>query len=274
MNLFGFLLCSLLFLNTTLRFFTNHLRILPKMFNIIDIIFVGLFVLLFVGRKHGLAREGKLIGRLVVFNFILILGALLNMDFFYAPAAMSQIIMWNEPIILFLILVNLPFSRRDFAAFNKLLIFLIIFEFALGLLQVLVYLQTGESEAITGTFQGNAEQYGAFLMMGMLYLMGQAHVEPSTKTRNSIFIIGMLILIMLIDNKASWLGIALSSFYLLHRLGQSIADARHWMKYICVFVMLFGLALLVVVKSSGTLHKYTTIKQAWVTGNVLNLGKF
>jgi hypothetical protein len=84
----------------------------------------------------------------------------------------------------------------------------------------------------------------------------------------------MLVLTMLIDNKASWLGIALSSFYLLHRLGKSIANARHWMKYIFVFISLFGLAFWVVLKSSGTLHKYTAIKQAWDTGNFLNLGKF
>ena len=139
MNLFGFLVCALLFLNTTLRFFTNHLQVLPRIFNIADIIFVGLFVLLFIGSKQGLAHEGKLFGRLVVFNSVLMLGTLLNMEFYYPQAAISQIIMWNEPIILFLVLVNLPFSRQDFSAFNRLLFILIIFEFFAGLTQVLVF---------------------------------------------------------------------------------------------------------------------------------------
>ncbi|MCI0613369.1 hypothetical protein L0244_10290, partial [bacterium] len=167
-------------------------------------------MLLFIGYKGGIAAYKHVFGHLVIFNLILVSGALLNFDYLYPKAAISQVIMWNEPIILFLILINLPFSLQDIKTFNKLLFFLIVFEFIVGVMQVPIYLKTGESESIIGTFQGNAEQYAAFLMIGIFYLFGKSKTEPSRKILYSLIIPAMLALILLIENKASWIGIGLS----------------------------------------------------------------
>ncbi|MGI0014461.1 MAG: hypothetical protein ACREBU_13620 [Nitrososphaera sp.] len=230
-------------------------------------------MLLFIGYKGGIATYKHVFAHLVIFNFILVFGALLNFDYLYPKAAISQIIMWNEPIILFLILVNLPFSLQDIKTFNKLLFFLIVFEFIVGIMQVPIYLKTGESESIIGTFHGNAEQYAAFLMIGIFYLFGKSKTEPSRKILYNVIIPAMLALILLIENKASWIGIGLSVMYLLHRMGRLEIYVAHKMKYIFIFSLLLLFALFVIFRSASTLHKYAAIEQAWQSGNFFNLGK-
>ncbi|MGI0011390.1 MAG: hypothetical protein ACREAE_08320 [Nitrosopumilaceae archaeon] len=232
-----------------------------------------MFLLLFIGYKGGIATYKHVFAHLVIFNFILVFGALLNFDYLYPKAAISQIIMWNEPIILFLILVNLPFSLQDIKTFNKLLFFLIVFEFIVGIIQVPIYLKTGESESIIGTFHGNAEQYADFLMIGIFYLFGKSKTEPARKILYNVIIPAMLALILLIENKASWIGIGLSVMYLLHRMGRLEIYVAHKMKYIFIFSLLLLFALFVIFRSASTLHKYAAIEQAWQSGNFFNLGK-
>jgi hypothetical protein len=232
-----------------------------------------MFLLLFIGYKGGIAAYKHVFGHLVIFNVILVGGALLNFEYLYPKVAISQIIMWNEPIILFLILVNLPFSLQDIKTFNKLLFFLIVFEFIVGVMQVPIYLKTGESESIIGTFHGNAEQYAAFLMIGIFYLFGKSKTEPARKILYNMIIPAMLALILLIENKASWLGIGLSVMYLLHRMGGLEIYVTHKIKYIFAFSLLFLFALFVVLRSASTLYKYAAIQEAWESGNFSNLGK-
>lgn len=274
MSFFGFLLLALLVLNTTLRFFTNYLNVVPRLFNIADVFMVGLFLLLFLGHKGATTLHRKEFDRLVIFNLILVSGALLNLEYLHAQATASQLIMWNEPIILFLVLINLPFSLRDVRAFNRLLFALIIFEFLVGITQVPIYLETGQSESIIGSFHGNAEQYGAFVMIGVFYLMGKWRVEPARRVYHGITLLGMLALILLIDNKASWIGIALSILYLLHRMGGLDAHPTSKIKYVFAFSLLSLFGLFVIGNSSSSLYKYATIQQAWQSGNFFNLGKF
>ena len=107
--------------------------------------------------------------------------------------------MYNEPIILFLVLTNLPFTHNDINGFKKLLVFLLSFEVIIGILQVPLYLATGASEKIRGTFHHNAEQYGAFILMGVFYAIGKRHISTQGRALYNLMIIGILILILMID---------------------------------------------------------------------------
>jgi len=80
-------LLALLIGNVVLRFFTNHLTVLPRVFNIADVFLIALLVLLFfLGArdrrplKFGWAGVGV---TLVVFDLLAILGTLLNSNYIY-----------------------------------------------------------------------------------------------------------------------------------------------------------------------------------------------
>ncbi|MDL1974762.1 MAG: hypothetical protein LWX55_08285 [Deltaproteobacteria bacterium] len=276
MDVFKILLYSLLIFNVTLKFFTNHLNVIPRILNVVDIMIVLLFLVLFItyrfenGAKF---RFKNVLMYVLLFNAVMFFGSLLNWDYFHYKPAVSQIIMFNEPIILFLILVNLPFSIRDIKMFGNLLLFLICFEVIIGIMQVPIYLKTGESESLMGTFQHNAEQYAAFIMLGVFYLIGKVQMCPERRTFHAIIALVILSLILLIDNKASWLGVMLSIFYLLDNISRQDSGVIQKAKYLTIFVILSVIAFSVVIRTSASLHKFEGLSQAWHSGNFLNIGK-
>src|SRR4029079_10372209 len=115
---------------------------------------------------------------------------------------------------------------------------LIVFEFIVGLIQFPILLSTGNSEAVVGTFNGNAEQYTGFLLLGVCYYLGLIKVDPSKKGRYNALVLAILILIPFVDNKASCLGVIIALYFLMSSLGR-LGGSR--MKHILVFsVLLMG----------------------------------
>ena len=132
--MYSFLLNLLLVINVISKLFTNHFNLLPRYFNIADIVIVLLFLFLFIIyrlKNHESMKVKNILVFIFLFNIILLIGMLLNYEYFYYKAAFSQVIMYNEPIILFIILVNLPFSINDIISFKKILVLLLIIEFIL-----------------------------------------------------------------------------------------------------------------------------------------------
>src|SRR5262249_38783383 len=154
---------------------------------------------------------------------------LLNAGGIYFPAAVAQCMMLNEPLLLFIALVNMPVSSADVLGFNKVLRGLIVVEFVLGLIQFPIFLSNGESETIVGTLSGNAEQYTGFLLLGVCYYIGLIKLDSSKKKAHGALILGMLVLIPFVDNKASWFGVAVALYFLMTKLGH-LSGSR--MKYI------------------------------------------
>src|SRR5437762_13152463 len=93
--------------DVTLRFFTNYLNVIPRVFNLADQFIVALIAVLFLcsTRQEPTPEPGS--GRMVLywvlFNVIAVTGTLLNLHYIYPLAALGQLLMWNTPIVLFLI---------------------------------------------------------------------------------------------------------------------------------------------------------------------------
>src|SRR5437762_2169750 len=87
----------LLISNVTLRFFTDDFDVLPRAFNVLDIgITAWLAIMCLLSRKTPVPSQSpfpSLTRRLILFNIVLCVGALLNGKAFYLPAAISQCIM-------------------------------------------------------------------------------------------------------------------------------------------------------------------------------------
>jgi hypothetical protein len=197
----------------------------------------------------------------------------LNLKYFYALAVFSQMLMLLLPLLLFISIVNLPFSEDEIQRYTRVLWKLVVFEICLGLLQLPGRIASGESEDVHGTFTGNAEQYAAFLIIGMFYLIGVAVTQPSKRKKSIAMIVGVLALTISIDNKASWLGLICSMGLVLGRLEllrsrllKILAPA------IFAAVMAAGIYLLATA-TSGSLTKFSGLAEAVKTGNVKNLGK-
>lgn len=275
-TIFAFLLYSLLILNVTLRFLTNELKLLPKHLNVIDVFIVLLFLVFFLIHRMSAARPlnfAWLIKYLILFDLVLIIGAALNSSYSYMTAALSQAIMLNEPIVLFVILVNLPFSPQDIRRFKRLLIALVVLEILLGVLQLPTYMATGESESIIGTFAGNAEQYAAFLLISIFYLIGKTKVTGQHPFAATVTILPILTLVLLIDNKASWLGGILSFYSVLTHKSTERSYFRDKLRYATLLVVVLFFGWFIVAKSSRSLYKFTGISEAWHSGNFTSLGK-
>jgi len=270
------LLLALLVSNVMLRVFTNEWNMLPRIFNVADVGIVGLLALLTILGKYRnpSAREySKMRWGLFIFCLIGFLGTALNLQYIYLPSAISQLIMWIEPIVLFLALVNIPFTYDNLETFRRLLLALIVIEFFIGVCQVPIFLKTGASETIIGTFNGNAEQYAAFILLGMFYLLGRWDLTEIHRAKYIVAAIAILMLIILVDNKASWVAMLIALFYLFFNVLAVRSDSHSKMRYVVVFFVLIGLGYYIITFSSNSLKKYSRLYDAWQTDNILNIGK-
>jgi hypothetical protein len=264
--------------DVTLRLFTNYLNLIPRIFNIAEQFIVALLALLFLVTTREPRPRGQGWGKMtfywVVFNLIAIMGTILNPQYIYPLAAVSQLILWNTPIILFLILMRMPFSISDVERFMRVLVRLIKLELVWGVLQIANYLQTGKSEEIKGTFYHNAEQYQAFVLIGVFYLIGRIESpENLRKGRHKFGILAILSLVILIDNKASWIALGLTLLYLLLKMPSLKVQVRSKAAYVATFAAIVGFGYVIVMMTSTSLQKYGRLSEAWETGNILNIGK-
>jgi len=256
--------------NVLLRFFTNS-GLLPRVLNLWDVgITLAIGVVWLFSPSEQDVSVVRIRRRLLIFNVVLLAGALFNSRYFYFPAAMSQVIMLIEPILLFIAVVQLPVNLIHVVRFSAILRKLIVFELVFGMFQFPIYLYTGNSEAIVGTFYGNAEQYTGFLLLGVCYYLGQVEADASRKPTHKFLILMMLSLMPFVDNKASWVGVIVALFVLMTKLG-ALKGTR--MKYILAFTALIIVGALAATVSSGTLSKFSGLSEAFETGNIANLGK-
>jgi hypothetical protein len=216
----------------------------------------------------------KWLGRLLLFNGVCLIGSLLDTKHVYPLAALSQLIMWNEPILLFLAVIQLPFSFRDIDKFRKLLLFLIGLEIAIGLFQVPIFFKTGSSEDIIGTFQGNAEQYQLFVLIGLFYLLAQLELGYGKKGMRMFAILLILILVVLIDNKASWVALAVTLVILLPKLPDLRGRVSGKMRTYGLLATILLCGYQTVKFTSATYSaKFSGLAEAIRSGNLMNLGK-
>ena len=137
------LIYLLLITNVILRFFTNLFGLLPKFFNLSDVVITLLLTLLVLGKRNS-PTFSAYSRRLVAFCIVLFIGALLNFGSLYAPAAIAQTLMLAEPILLFVSLGKLPIGLPEFRKYNRILRTLVIIQFVLGVLEFPIFLYTGE----------------------------------------------------------------------------------------------------------------------------------
>src|SRR5262245_18739816 len=110
--------------NVLLRIFTNNLTVLPKSLNIWDVLVtfaLALVVMIYPKSEVIFVDTRKWLRRLALFDCVCIIWSLLNTEHVSPMAALSQLVMWNEPIVLFLALVHLPLGFDTIRRFRSLL---------------------------------------------------------------------------------------------------------------------------------------------------------
>lgn len=272
MTFANFLLYALLLFNVTLRVFTNYFQVLPKIFNIADVFITAIFVVFFILAGGRILRFKNILHLLMGFNIVCLLGITLNLDYFYPLAALAQLVMYNEPIILFLVLVNLPFRMKTIRTFSALLFGLVIVELIIGILQVPLFITTGETEQIIGTFYGNAEQYGAFMLLGIFLFLARTTFSTQFRPIYFLMIILMFMIIILIDNKASWLGILVSVSFVVFQIIGKKKLLRYRLQFVVLLFALLGGGYWVA-KSSKTFGKLVRVIEITIEGNITQIGK-
>jgi hypothetical protein len=266
----------LLLANVLTRFFTNYLGVLPRHFNIAD---VGLTLLLWgLSWFHPAPHPRSPLHRAAttaLVSLVVIGGAgfLLNAHPGHLPAAASQVLMLAEPLLLLVAMSRLGLTAPEVAGYVKWLERLIWLELVIGICQVPIFLATGESESIMGTFQHNAEHYAAFITLGMFFLIGKLRVEESGNLLRKLMIVGMLALVICVDNKASWLGLATSLFLLLLVLGALEGRLLGLIAAAVAGVVVLIIGVVIVVNVSGSLHKFERLAEIWRNGDLSQLGK-
>ncbi len=276
MQIHVFLLFALLLCDVLVRALTGSLHVLPKIFNVIDIPIAGALFLVYLSRR-GSVRPPWWQPRITrcIFGFcaVLLVGMLLNPDYIFPEAVASQWIMLLEPLLVFIAIVNLPLTEEHVDTYSRLYNRLLIFEVVVGVLQVPRRIAAGDTELVCGTFRGNAEQYAAILLIAMFYLIASAVLYPKKKKKYMAAIILILVLDVAIDNKASWLGVAIAIGVMVWRLDLVRIPLLRIFGPI-LFIGGIGVFIaLVASHTSDTSGKFTKIVDALRTGKFHSLGK-
>src|SRR5262249_52999494 len=85
----------------------------------------------------------------------------------------------------------------------------------------------------------------------------------------------ILCLVILIDNKTSWITTALTLLYLLMKMPTLSLQVKSKLKYVGAFVAMIALGYLIVISTSTSNagEKYSRLVEDWKTSNVTNIGK-
>lgn len=261
MKIFKVLLLSLFAGNVFLKLFTNKLNLLPRVLNIWDVIIIAVLLLLFISRMGEIRqfRYKNVLIAILGFNIILLTGASLNLDYIFPKAALAQVIMLNEPIILFLIIVNLPFKLPDLIYLIYFFYIVILVQFGIGVLQIPLYFTSGDTESIMGTFYHNPEQYSLFMLFGIFFVFGKYSTKTLPAKKAFPLIIIMLMLNIMVDNKASWPFIALAMYFTLDQMGASGRSITQRIQYIFVAALLTITGYYIIQTFSPTVNKYNRV---------------
>lgn len=271
-----FLICLLLAANVLMRTFTNGWNIAPKIFNVIDLPLMGLICLVSITHARDgfmVPWVGKTLRRTIGFVVVCFLGVLLNLSYFYPMAAASQLVMLVAPLILFLSIERLPLRQDHIDSYSNLLRKLIWIQIVVGVLQIPNRLATKNTEAIHGTFTGNAEHYAAFLVIAICYLAALCVLQPRIRGRYIAVILVVVVINLSLDNKASWVGLAIMSVAVLLQLGFRKGLLKRILVMVPLSALLVSFIMFAVGRTSNTLYKFEKLYEAVSTGEALNLGK-
>ena len=266
----------LLLANVLTRFFTNYLGVLPRHFNIAD---VALTLLLWgLSLLHTSSQPRHPLHRLAAWvlpavNGIALLAYLFNDHPGHLPAAASQMLMLSEPLLLLLAISRLGLTEVEVSRYLKWFEVLVKIEFIIGLFQLQFFIATGDSESLMGTFQHNAEHYAAFLTLGIFFLFGKFRVHNKGGGFRVIMMLGMLLLVLVIDNKASWLGLAVSILAVLLTFGALGGRVTGTITALAGGFLILGMGLVLVLNVSGSLYKFDRLTEIWRNGEIARLGK-
>jgi len=275
-NILFKLLCALLLANVVLRTFTNGMRLLPKILNVIDlgiVLAIWLVALSLVpkGRPDWVGLTSR---KLMLIAFVVVFGILFNLSYFYPMAAFSQALMLFVPLLLLFAISRMPLATTHLVKYAALLKTLILINLGLGVVQLTYRLAiSGSSEIVHGTFPGNAEQYAAFMMIGVFFFISEAVLDPSKKRKYAIMVLAMLALIISIDNKASWVGMTVSLAIVYYRLQGKTFTPLATVKIALLIVTFGGIVALFASQFSQTLGKYEKMVEAIKDGQFSSLGK-
>jgi hypothetical protein len=267
------LLIALILFTTFSRLLTNYFRIIPKIFNLADIFITLIFLFILVihfAHTHNKLKETTTLKLLLAFNLLCLVAAIANHSYIYLDPFISQLLMLNEGPLLFLAIMNLPIAPGETNRYFRTLLWLVALEIGIGVIQIPLYYSSRGGDWITGTFPGNHEQYGGFIFIGLLYLTSKSREAFG---RYILPIIGILCLIILIDNKASWLGILVSLFFVYCMMFMKKNLLGALIPGIALASVLTVFGYIIILGSSGTLYKYSDLYSVAEEGNLGNVGK-
>jgi hypothetical protein len=151
---------------------------------------------------------------------------------------------------------------------------LVVLEIIVGLLQAPYAIIHHSSEEIIGTFRGNAEQYQYVILIAVFYLLAQLELLPTRKMVRRAAVLAVLVLVILIDNKASWIALAITLAILVPRFPALRMEVSGRLKSYALVAVLLVFGYSVVKLTSDTAgDKFGRLAEAIESGNLLNLGK-
>jgi len=110
-------------------------------------------------------------------------------------------------------------------------------------------------------------------MLGLYRLLDMRAGTGRMRFLRLLALTGGLVLVLTIDNKASWAGVAIAMFFVLSlRLDRRAVIVRH-----ARLVVVSGLAIVFIIvgvqKLSPSLDKFARLAEAWEAGEIRNIGK-
>lgn len=157
----------------TVRFFTERFDVLPRFLNAVDLVFVPLLLVTFVGRvfldrrEARLIRGARLLALTALFVVVCIVSATVNVEVHWLGLALFVFGLLT-PIMLLLVLINLNPSPRFIPRMIGLLNWLFLINLVVGLVDAYLGYAPDAGDFMLGTFGYNQNQFSFF----MAYMLG------------------------------------------------------------------------------------------------------
>lgn len=208
------LIYSLIFSVVYIRFFTEKIIILPRLFNFLDI---GIFIIAVIFLLLQFFKDQKIeiggIGKLLFFYIIAIIAsAYFNGSRIMLKAVGTFLLLQLEAIIFFIFFINAHFDERFIKKIIRILFFSGIIQIIVSILQI-PYAINRSPDLVSGTFGVNNSQMSFFLATFTFALLGTYLYNK----RNKIFLyLFPLILLIFIAAgfRAMWLFFPFTIFIL------------------------------------------------------------
>lgn len=163
----------------TIRFFTERLGILPRMFNAIDLVAVPILFLCWVkwffGEHVGRSNNRATVNLTVLFTAAWAIAWVANFQEVHWIGGLIFIAGLISPILLFLIITNFGFTRLFVSRSTQTLEALLFINLVVGTLDLLQAIVGGSAgaDSVLGTFGHNPNQTAFFLAIMLAYRVAQ-----------------------------------------------------------------------------------------------------